>query len=150
MSLTTLEVFTVTMPAPPSVNGLFANVAGRGRVKTRKYTDWQMQATVAINRDRYASGFSRVWEHPVSVVIEIDRPRIDRDIDNCAKPVLDALVAGGIIKDDTQVSALMMCWADKTKDCKARVAVYAAGHMPFMTFTPSKPGSATGHVSFKR
>ena len=35
---------TLTLPLPPSVNAAYCNVAGVGRVKTKKYKEWEKEA----------------------------------------------------------------------------------------------------------
>ena len=41
-------IFTVILPLPPSANRLFANVPGKGRVKTRAYKNWRKAAILTI------------------------------------------------------------------------------------------------------
>lgn len=146
-------IFTVKLPIPPSVNSLFRNVPGKGRVKTKSYSDWSARALVAIRDERYSMGLTNTVIMPgaVSLAVEIDRPRADRDLDNCLKPILDALVEGGVINDDKFVASIVACWADGRKEgCFARIVVYPAGKSPFINFKPSEPGSVTGHLEFRR
>ncbi|MBB2965031.1 hypothetical protein FHU13_005453, partial [Methylobacterium sp. R2-1] len=42
----------IRFPLPPSTNSLFANVVGRGRVKTPKYRAWRQQAVLLIDVQR--------------------------------------------------------------------------------------------------
>ncbi|CAO4192361.1 hypothetical protein [Methylorubrum extorquens] len=42
----------IRFPLPPSTNSLFANVVGRGRVKTTKYRAWRQQAALLIDVQR--------------------------------------------------------------------------------------------------
>lgn len=145
----TVSIFTVSLPIPPSVNNLFSNVPGKGRVKTKAYTDWIAKAFAAINREECSSpGVS--LSGAVCVVMEINRSHAGRDIDNCIKPIIDALVKRGVIINDTHVSSVTACWADKADPALAKVVVYPAGEAPFIHFQPSEPGSVTGHLEFKR
>lgn len=94
--------FSVTLPLPPSANRLFANVPGKGRVKTRAYKLWRKNAVLSIfaqaRADRRLSG---------AVSIDIVLPEMCRlDIDNAIKPILDALVASQRIDDDRYVAEL--------------------------------------------
>lgn len=97
--------FTLTNP-PPSVNAMYRNVPGKGRVKTDGYRLWleasrwelKMQAPKTIVGD-------------VSVEISLRRPRANADLDNRAKGTIDALT-GLVLVDDKQVTALTLRWAD--------------------------------------
>lgn len=94
--------FSVEILTPVSVNNLYANVPGVGRVKTKAYENWQKTATLTIvaevRADRRIGG-------PVSVKIELPR-RCLLDIDNAVKPILDALVRSRRIDDDRHVGHL--------------------------------------------
>ncbi len=79
---------------PPSVNGLFANVKGKGRVKTAAYTRWRLVAGAQLKSVKApASG--------VEVAILVGRCNVQRDLDNMAKPVLDLIKDLGWIVDDS-------------------------------------------------
>lgn len=144
------SIFTLTVSAPPSANACFSNVPGKGRIRTRAYSEWLSAGVGAINAEKYAMGGVSMPDCSVVVAIQVDRPRADRDIDNCIKPIVDLLVKGRVIKDDNLVSAVIACWADKSPDPRARVVVYPSGETPFINFKPSKPGSVTGHLQFRR
>lgn len=83
---------------PPSVNNLFVNVRGRGRVKSKAYRDWiaanawKVQRLEPITAPRF--GVS-LW------VYGGEGLNMGRDIDNMAKPVLDLLVATKRIPGDS-------------------------------------------------
>lgn len=80
----------------------------------RRYADWLSQASWQVR----ASG-KRV-DGPVKVVLRFRRDSVEvevlpgdarpsgvvADIDNLAKAALDALVAGGVLGDDSQVTGL--------------------------------------------
>lgn len=88
--------FTLTAP-PPSVNGMFANSAANGRIKTAKYRAWikgEMNALVAQR--------ARPVPYPVSVSIELPAT-IRGDVDNRIKAVNDLLVRAGIIPNDSKL-----------------------------------------------
>lgn len=81
---------------PPSTNGLYANVAGRGRVKTERYRTW-LQA-VGWDMNRY---HNHKWAEPVYLTIAIGKLRGSADVSNRVKAVEDLLVAHGIIPGDS-------------------------------------------------
>ncbi|GLS45117.1 RusA family crossover junction endodeoxyribonuclease [Methylobacterium brachythecii] len=87
----------IRFPLPPSTNSLFANVAGRGRIKTPKYRAWRQQAvlqiSIAVPRPGRIAGVCDV---------EIFMPPFTGDTDNRIKPCLDAAVEAGIIAGDDQ------------------------------------------------
>lgn len=94
--------FHVELPTPISANHLFANVPGRGRVKTKAYENWQSTAALTIvatvRADRRIGG---------KVAVSIELPATCRlDIDNAVKPILDALVRSRRIDDDRNVARL--------------------------------------------
>ncbi|MDE2096379.1 MAG: RusA family crossover junction endodeoxyribonuclease [Patescibacteria group bacterium] len=103
-----------TIPIPPSVNGLWANV-GRRRIKTKRYKAWLTEAGWAIvtQRVRPIAATSGC-----SVVVEIG-PRDPRaDIDNRIKAVLDLLVRQGIIPDDRHVNSATARWDNTLTGCR--------------------------------
>lgn len=87
------------IPSAPSTNGLYANVAGKGRVKSQRYRVWANAAGWAMKLD---GDKPRTWNTitgPVSVEI-ISGGR--KDVDN-NKAVLDLLTDMAVIGDDSQV-----------------------------------------------
>lgn len=79
---------------PPSVNKLYSNAPGKGRVKTGAYKAWQTIAKAALNAQKPPK-----LQPPYSVLIACD---IDHrsDISNRIKAVEDLLVDYGCISDD--------------------------------------------------
>ena len=76
----------VTLSWPPSVNNLFLNVQGRGRVRSEAYKAWAIEAGYRVNRAARLKG-------PVSVSVALCAPdKRRRDADNSLKPILDLLV----------------------------------------------------------
>ena len=101
--------FEAVLPFPPSVNGLYTNVPGKGRVRTAAYRRWATAAGWEINRVRRGEPIIG----PVSIGIDVRRKdRRKRDLDNLAKGVIDLLVKMGVIADDRQVDELHMRWVD--------------------------------------
>lgn len=85
----------VRVDLPPSVNNLFATV-GRRRVKTKKYKTWLANAVAALVELRNPKEF------PVGVVVHVvGKVNAARDLDNLLKPIADAMVAAGVLPDDS-------------------------------------------------
>lgn len=110
----------LTIPVPPSVNALYRNVPGRGRVKTGAYKDWAGNAGWVLKSQAPVPVPGRVV-----IVLGIERSSAASDIDNRCKAILDLLVTHKVIKDDKYVTALAVAWAPKGTD-QARVAVMPA------------------------
>ena len=104
-----MNEIVIVLPFPPSTNGLLRNVPGRGRVRTKRYQTWARAAGNELISQR-ASWNTKGIKGPVSVEINLGRPRVRRDIDNCAKAVLDLLVECRVIEDDSHVERLEIDW----------------------------------------
>ncbi len=96
---------TFTMPVPPSVNQMFRNVRGKGRVKTGHYEQWRATCATSLRLQQIAS-----IPGPVVVLFGVERQSSRADIDNRIKAMLDAIVAAKIISDDDQVTAFAASW----------------------------------------
>lgn len=99
----------IQIPYPVSVNTMYRNVRGKGRVKTKKYIDWVKEA------ERRLWGMH--WKErihiygKVQIHIKVKRPdKRKRDIDNLAKGILDFLTFQNIIDDDSNVEKLIIEW----------------------------------------
>lgn len=96
----------IHLPYPVSVNAMYRNVRGKGRVKTKKYSDWIFAACM-----KHGSRDAKRVPGKVSVHIEVKRPdKRKRDIDNLAKGILDFLTLQNIIDDDCNVEKLTIEW----------------------------------------
>lgn len=106
---------TITLPYPPSTNELYANVAGRGRIKSARYRTW-----------RYAAGWELLSQRPDKITgayelsIALNRAR-SGDLDNRVKAVSDLLVELRITPDDKQMEALSVRWFDGPEDCRVTI-----------------------------
>ena len=108
-------MISITLPFPPSVNGLYANVAGKGRVKSKRYLTWCVCAGTEIMRWRAGQnrrGQKTAVKGPVAIEIVLQKKdNRKRDLDNHAKALLDHLVEHQIIDDDRNVVDLRLTWA---------------------------------------
>lgn len=91
---------------PPTVNHLYANIPGRGRVKSKRYHTW----INAVNWQVAAQNPSKVTGE-VEVAIFVKRPdKRKRDLDNLCKASLDMLVSNALIEDDSKIVKLSIEW----------------------------------------
>jgi crossover junction endodeoxyribonuclease RusA len=97
------------LPLPPSVNALYRNVRGKGRVKTKHYRTWLKAAgwEIIAQKGRMAKIMG-----PVQVTIYAVKPKRGRrrDLDNLTKALLDLMVAHEIIEDDSNVQSIYSEW----------------------------------------
>lgn len=87
---------TASVSMSPSVNNLYANVAGRGRVMTGTYRVWRNSATpyLALALKRFTG--------PVCIHYTLYLGTQFRgDLSNRIKALEDALVEAGVIEGDT-------------------------------------------------
>jgi Holliday junction resolvase RusA-like endonuclease len=89
-----------TCPIGPSVNNLFVNTPGRGRIRGTPYRDWLHDAgwIVKLQHPPAVPGLVRVF-------IEAPLHR-RRDLDNSLKAPIDLIVQLGIIKKDNLIDDL--------------------------------------------
>lgn len=98
---------------PPSANSLRKSFVRNGKVmsaKTDKYSAWREAALWEIA----AQKAGRI-EGPYSLSIAVQRhwrTKHARDIDNVIKPISDALVNAGIVRDDSLAESVSAKWAD--------------------------------------
>jgi Holliday junction resolvase RusA-like endonuclease len=107
----------LTLPAPPSVNNLFATV-GKKRVTSRRYSNWKALAWIDA-RQQVREWFS--FPGKVDVTIEHERRSRRTDLDNLNKAPLDFLVLTGVLKDDSAVETLTCRWSDTVKGMQITV-----------------------------
>ena len=109
----------LTLPFPPSVNGMFLNMRGRGRVKAPAYRAWISQAGADILRQVCTPCFAD--HHRVSITIDLDDKR-NGDADNRAKAVLDLLVTHRVIPGDSKrhVKRVSVGW-ERVNGCRVRI-----------------------------
>ena len=101
-------ITTYPLPRPISLNNIYANAAGRGRVKSSRYATWINAAGWELK----SRGPIRKVSGPVALDFQISRPRKTMDMDNCFKAYIDLLVSLGAIDDDRNVVGISAVWAD--------------------------------------
>ncbi len=109
------------LPMPPSVNGMYRNVPGKGRVKTSAYLTWAKEAAVMVMIQLKPPRQPLTGD--VKVIVEMQKPKVRSDIDNRAKALLDLFTSSRVWNDDSQVVDLRLRWAD-VRGC--RVTLEAA------------------------
>lgn len=106
------------LPMPPSTNNLHFNVQRRGRVSTPEYLDWQDEAGVQLQRQRWLPITKRCI-----ITIDLDDRR-KGDCANREKAVVDLLVTHGVIPDDSKkhVKRVSIGW-ETVEGCRVRIEV---------------------------
>jgi Holliday junction resolvase RusA-like endonuclease len=122
-----MEKTFILSVAPPSLNNAFANRPrqegpvvvsrvglaarrkGYGRIKNRRYVRWQRDAGWEIKQQRH--GFS--LQGAFGVQLEVGRGLSRADGDNLIKPVVDLLVALGVVPNDRHMAEVSMRFADR-------------------------------------
>ena len=102
-------MISLTLPLPPSVNGLYANVPKAGRVKTARYKAWLAEAGWEVKRQILTPPMIL---GPVRVCIRVSGSGKRGDLDGRIKAVLDLLTVQRIWRDDRQVEELHTRFAD--------------------------------------
>lgn len=111
-----MSTVRVVLPFPPSVNNLFLN-AGKRRIPTPRYKAWKAEADLMLMAQRV-----RPVPGAVNVRIDLVQPdRRRRDIDNCSKAPLDAIVKAGVIIDDSAIQRLSIGWEESGEPCVVTV-----------------------------
>jgi crossover junction endodeoxyribonuclease RusA len=112
-------MIVATLPMPPSVNALYANI-GRRRVKTKVARRWHRDASWLIK----LTAKGRRIEGPWAISLVLPRS-MKGDPDNRLKAVLDAAVASGCVIDDRHCVAVNVQRTGETSE--AVVTLRAAG-----------------------
>jgi Holliday junction resolvase RusA-like endonuclease len=107
--------FTITRP--PSTNSLFANVPGKGRIKTTRYKRWIEMA----GKEMLAQGSRPRFDGPVAMVIE---GVTGIDLDN-VKAIPDLMKHMGVLSDDRIIEELRVCRAGTCGAGKVRVSIWS-------------------------
>lgn len=87
----------IVLPWPPSLNNMFLNVRGKGRVRSENYRKWLTEAGWLLKSQK-----PRRFHEPVRIRVELNPPNARAfDLDNRNKALLDLLVEHGVIIDDS-------------------------------------------------
>ena len=92
-----VERLTVGLPMPPSTNALYANVSGKGRVKTAAYRQWIHDAGWQLQSQRPGRIEGR---YHIEIILSFPSNARSIDLDN-VKAISDLLVKHGVIEDDS-------------------------------------------------
>lgn len=127
-----------TIPTPPSVNQIYRNKQGRGRVKTGLYDDFIARAITAIRLQRV----SPLDPGNYIAVFGVERMSACADVDNRLKSMIDSIVKAGIIEDDRFITAIAVSWLPKANGL-AHVALHPIQRLS-LNFHPSPEGTTGG------
>lgn len=100
---------TITLPMPPSLNNAFSQTRAGRRFPSSRYKRWRAMAYLSIKAARLVPVAG-----PAEVCITLHaKDRRRRDADNLIKPVVDSLVATGVLADDDSrhVRTVSATWA---------------------------------------
>lgn len=97
------EPLVLHLPFPPSLNNLFLNVRGKGRVPSIRYKNWRERATQAMWGQRMIA-----FDGPVHIDIVFEDTG-QADLDNLAKGIVDHLVHHRLIYDDSRKIVRRVC-----------------------------------------
>lgn len=99
----------LALPYPPSVWDMYVGW-GKTRRISPEYEKWLRDAGYFIR------GIKEPIAVPFALSVALKRPNKRQDIDNRAKPLLDALQHYGVIKNDNLCERLTMQWDHGMKD----------------------------------
>lgn len=109
----------VSLPWPPSLNAYYRTWRGRVLI-SEKGRAYQRDAMLAIAGTRLSRTTGRV-----AVEITAHPPdRRRRDLDNLQKVLLDSLVKGGLIEDDSMIDDLRIKRGETVKDGRVHVSIH--------------------------
>ena len=116
------ECASIKIPVPISVNAMYRNVAGVGRVKTKELKNWKLEAEWELARQNPPRFIGQV---DISISLRYP-PKGRADCSNYIKAVEDLLVTCGVIEDDSckYVRSVAARWSHEETAC--RVNVYHA------------------------
>lgn len=104
----------ISLPFPPSVNGLYRNRRQGGRVKTDRYNTWLNAAGWELKRQRPPKVTGRY-----SITVHVERKdKRRRDLGNLHKGISDLLVMHGVIEDDSLEERVILMWSDTVTGCR--------------------------------
>lgn len=114
------DVVTLNLPLPPSVNGAWVNVPGKGRVRSEPYRRWHKLAFDELMLQKPGS-----IPGAYAIVINLGRIKRRADCDNRCKPILD-LLANVVTGDDALCERVSIGWSDDVPAERVTVTVRRA------------------------
>ncbi len=112
-------MLNLTLPFPPSVNTYWGFLGSR-RFLTAKARAFKSNVEAAFILSEH-KGFA---DARINLVVFLHAPdKRARDIDNIAKPLLDALTQAGVFNDDSQVDRLLIVRREVKKGGECRVVI---------------------------
>lgn len=107
----------IRLPRPISTNNLFANVRGKGRVRSERYNQWKWHAVAMLAEQKPLPRHTG----PVAIRFEIGEEGVSHamDADNCLKAYLDCLTDAGVIEGDSRkhVRRIFVEWVPGREGC---------------------------------
>jgi len=108
---------------PPSVNQIWRHTRSRTNGKpvtyrSERYNTWRNSAAWEAKAQAVKQP---KWDSPVYVTIAMRRPRLNADIDNRLKGILDLLQHVGIIADDKLVHGINAYWSANVEGCEISI-----------------------------
>lgn len=120
-----MKVLVLNLPLPPSVNKLFANLPGRGRIRTREYKRWSIAALNYAWLSKPQGGFP-LFDGPFNVQISVPS-KMRGDVDGRIKAIPDFLKKpAGIITDDKHMQGVSIARDAEIEPGFCRVFVFEA------------------------
>jgi len=113
-------MITLTIPFPPSANAYIRHSKGM-HFPTKKANDFRKAVAEVVAQAGIAAMQTRL-----QVTLRLFAPtKARRDIDNYAKPTIDALMHAGCFGDDEQIDELLIVRGPVTKGGQVRVLIMA-------------------------
>lgn len=108
---------TITLPLPPSVNALYRNVNGIGRVRTQEYKKWVGVADgYFFTQKKNIRGVVGKYELYIRIPV-----LMNGDCDNRIKPVADYLASRGVTSDDRHCMKIIVERCEGVTECEVEV-----------------------------
>lgn len=121
-TMTAVEALSFDLPMPPSVNSMFKNVPGKGRVRTKEYKAWSHEAGWMLVAQRNQHHRHQCITGPIEIDVSAYRAaNKNRDLDNILKAICDLLTNTKTIADDSQIIAINARWVNSGVPCTVTV-----------------------------